>query len=496
MNRWISKGLGVVVASIWMSLPGGMIFSGAQGTVDFARLEPAVLSALPREALATEVVQDEVLQTYTGSVAVMSVDSRNLLQETAVDCSMVKSVAVVQDNTFDRVVHRVELPAAQADFDMDGNLVQLTNYEDMSTVDKDRTEYDRTVPRPVVDYQLTEAADLTTIIENIEESCELDGYMLVTCDNSIEGVWNLTWHKDVGNGLLNPYDVAVATIDAKDGSLYLFTRNKREPNATTPLVTGAQARVLANPVINKLGADLPVETELTFFRPNYYWEEGGPFEPADFVRLAWKLTVDGSTFVYVDAHTGEILGGDRTQAVYARSVGPVYNFDGITRRVTLGLIGLQRLGYTHHLDMVDYTISQADIEYILCSSNLKALYLCCHGGTGVIADDTNGLENWKVYAEDIPGGWNFVYLDACLSSKTADFPEAFIDPAGSGQCFVGWNNSIMKLTAYQFTVAFWPRVNYISILDAVLKSRADTLAAGYSDCNPGFWGDTNYWGRA
>ena len=34
------------------------------------------------------------------------------------------------------------------------------------------------------------------------------------------------------------------------------------------------------------------------------------------------------------------------------------------------------------------------------------------------------------------------------------------------------------------------------VIDAVVEARDETLAAGYRECDPGFWGDMKYYGTA
>lgn len=86
-------------------MPGGFIFSQAEGTVDFSKLEPAILSTLPREELAVKTAEDEILQSYTGlPVSLLGSETLALLRESAVNCASMQSVSLVRDNTFDRVV--------------------------------------------------------------------------------------------------------------------------------------------------------------------------------------------------------------------------------------------------------------------------------------------------------------------------------------------------------------------------------------------------------
>ncbi len=201
-------------------------------------------------------------------------------------------------------------------------------------------------------------------------------------------------------------------------------------------------------------------------------------------------------FVYIDALTGENLGGDSTLATYARSVTipDGYRAGQMADEAERGLCSL---GYTHHLNSVYYDITQTDIEYILMHSHLKGLFLTCHGNLQFISNKTDyASANWVVPASRIPSGWKFVFLNSCLSANISSlFPKNFIDVNGANQCFVGWNVEVPQVTAYWFSHEFWRRVGNASIHSVVLLSSNAVTAQGYSQCNAGFWGDINYNGK-
>ena len=279
-------------------------------------------------------------------------------------------------------------------------------------------------------------------------------------------------------------------------------RNTVTPEEITPVLTKDEAVLKAKDIQSKLGELAVVSTELTVFRPNYYWEStDGAYKEADYVRVAWCIKLEDSSSIYVDARTGEILGGSSTLGVRARAVSAVPTVYRVGECVTLAVSGLQRLGYTHHLNSVNYVIFQNDIEYILNGSQLKGLFLTCHGlnndNLGIICDSTD-LESahWVFPSNKINSNYKFVFLNACWSSVNDNFKGAFLGSNRTGKAFVGWNVRIGQGTAYYFNTQFWPLVGTMPVLDAVLAARAATLSAGYSDCNPGFSGDASYYGWA
>jgi hypothetical protein len=278
------------------------------------KVKPLILSGIAREKSDTNLPLETDKGPYSQNKStVLNSKSKNILKAFNVNYNDIKSVEVIQNNELNKTEYRAKIGNASVDFDTDGNIVQFTNYKDISTVNTDN-ERKGGEPLPQEKYKLNSANDLRSIIDNIATANDLQGYKLVTCNNDLEGTWLLSWNKDLGNGITNPCDVAVATIDAKDGSVMVFDRSSITPNTTTPTVTKSEAIKLAQPVISKLGTTEKISAKLTVTRPNFYWEDGGPYKQADVARLAWEVTVGRNTAVImVDAKTGEILGGDQSK---------------------------------------------------------------------------------------------------------------------------------------------------------------------------------------
>lgn len=151
------------------------------------------------------------------------------------------------------------------------------------------------------------------------------------------------------------------------------------------------------------------------------------------------------------------------------------------------------MGYVHHLNSVNYHINQDDIEYVLNRSNLKALYLTCHGSRD---SKRIGAEGWEISYTQIKSGYKFVYLDACFSSLKNYFAKAFLGSEKERKAFVGWNVGVLQNDSAAFNRYFWPLIGRMTILDAVLVARSTALSNYYTSCNPGFYGDASYSGRA
>lgn len=474
----------------------------ADGQITQLNLKPKILSSIQRE----KIESDLPLEVYKGKYlkdksSVLNSKSKQILKSFNVNIDDIKDIEIIQNNSLDKTVNRANIGNARVDFDEDGNMVEFINNDDISTVDKDKRDYKDNEPLQQVEYQLKSVEDLSSIIDNIGSINDLQNYKLVDCSNDITGVWQLTWNNDLGNGILNPYDVATASIDGKDGSVIIFTRNTVTPNTGTPIVTKNEAIEFAQPIISKFNSKI-IDASLTVTRPNFYWEGGGPYNSVDFVRLAWKVTLDKKKIVMIDAETGEILGGSQTKSSdYGRTLAVVPTFFRNTDCMNLAYNGLNSLGYKQPLPdyaPANYWISQVDINWIFTHPLIYGLYLSCHG-----LEDANGNylsaiadgRNWTKYASQVNGNWHFAYLDACWTSSNTAFANA-MHTNSAGRCFVGWNVAINETTAFEFDSRFWSKMGQMSICNAVITARNETLVAGFSDCNPGFIGDLNYYGWA
>ncbi|MDR0514054.1 MAG: hypothetical protein LBG81_02685 [Coriobacteriaceae bacterium] len=301
-------------------------------------LESPVLPSVARAAYNGEP-SETVLGAYEGDRSTIANDDAKALLSllgipSDVEASS-KATLVQRDFPGMRLV-RVESEVAQTDFDEQGNLISAHNLTARSAIDRERRDYgvsqEPSAPAPVAAYD--DPGELFGIIDKVQSACRLFDYQVVVCDLDGYGVWTVVWNKLLAEGLLNPYDTVGINIDAADGSITSFQRSFVEPNATEPLLGQQEVAVYAQPVIDALSADSKREgapsrldgnegtsrafiaaCELCIFRPNFLWEEGGPYKPADFVRLAWRVTLGSGDQVYVDARTGEVLGGDQIQAL-------------------------------------------------------------------------------------------------------------------------------------------------------------------------------------
>lgn len=469
------------------------------------QLDNPILANYQLQKYDTKCFEVEILEELE-EIPEVEINSYNLMQflNKDINNSFIKN-ELIYDSFMERECQRIVYNDYEIEIDNGGHIVKYKNYEDYSVVDKSRKNYMENEILPEIDYLIKEEDDLRTIISKIESVYNLEGYEQIACNGDVKEAWIISWCKKYGD-IYNPYECFNITIDSKDGSVISFGRNDLIPNSIEPLISNNQAKVFAQEIIEKINSDIK-EIELSFVKANFYWLDGGPYKPTNFIRLAWIIRLQNESMIYIDARTGEILGGSETLSTdYGRAMQVVDGF-GKIYKVNAASGGLTTLGFnqTGYVP-VTWSITQTDIDWVLSRPNLYGLYLCCHGiylgNECVLGDDIYNTNNtWEIHSTSSFGNWHLVCLDACQSSKNALFAYSF-NTVVSGTAFTGWNNSISQTTSYAFYILFWN--NYIgteTVLNALLDARQDCLDAGMNSggsnyCNPGFAGDSNYWGWA
>lgn len=241
---------------------------------------------------------------------------------------------------------------------------------------------------------------------------------------------------------------------------------------------------------------------MTYVRPNYYWSEDAAYETADFVRLAYNISLGGENhFVHVDALTNEVIGGDMKLAANA-GVFADLAIDSPQRRANLASSKLSKLGYNiaHKVISDDYS-TKTKIMNFLQSSNAKAFYFTGHGHPNKIS---SGNGTWSLNRTTIDGyncNPKFVFL-SCCEAGTASWAKAFnITNSSKGKGFVGFMNKIDTKVDTEFNEHFWSQIavtqpatgQYGTIYNATIYAKNATgadIAQGY------FSGDKTYNGKA
>lgn len=470
-----------------------------------------VLQGVQREIQsADDFTETHLKSELTAPDTLLNTQSKQFLNEYHFDCSMPVTVEVVEDAPTHRIIRRAELPEAQVEFDLNGQLIHFINYEAMPSLrpSADGAEAANYARVSEKNYSLKTQTDLSFIISELEESLQLDGYTLVDCNDDLTGIWSLLWQKQCENGILNPYDAVSVAIDASNGELCSLARNTDLPNTTgSPVITEEDALRIAQPIRDTFPDITQTTIELAYFRPNFYWEsEGTPFVEADFIRMAWKISLDTCATIYVDALTGEILGGNTTLASdvgRAMSVAP--DAVGAEQCANMASAALLRLGYQQPYGYQPHTgwVQHGDVKWMF--ENCRGAFLLCHGGewfpnshVGVLTDKRYDY-NWMFAAGEVDREYHFLFLDACSQGNenlAYSWCNAFhIGGNGSNTAFVSWNNDVDETVAYTFCCRFLPRLGNGSVHSLVVDISTTMRAQGY-DCNPAYHGDLNYWGWA
>lgn len=293
------------------------------------------------------------------------------------EISNVNSISKIYDSFLNREATRIATDNLILDIDNNGEIVSYKNLDDYSIIDANKKSYNENELLTKIDYELTQRSDLNDIICLIEEKNKLVDYKLIDCSNDMESIWVLTWCKDYGEELINQYDTVNAVVDAKDGSIMLFGKNKMEPNTTEPLITKDEALKIADEVISKLNYDgnISISINLGFFRPNYFWNENNLKENENSIRLSWEIKINNCTNIQIDAITGENIGGGIERGSdCARAMG-VVAFACQDEITDLAYQAFNRLGYNQSkYPPVKWSVNQTDMDWLLSRSDLYGLY--------------------------------------------------------------------------------------------------------------------------
>ena len=280
-------------------------------------LDLPFLQTLQREPDPPEWRDEEELGPYTGDPHTLLNDRANaILTAFGAPFGEIESATEILEPEEGRQVYKLSYGTVCLWVDGEGELV---HFVDTSQIPDDYLgeEFD-------IRYDSEEA--LADILAWVEEVCGLTEYQRTGCEFDGFRTFSVRWEKRVTEELTNPHDYVTVSINAENGRVSTFYRlsGMYHPNTVEPLVSEGWARAFAKPVIQEqtVLAYEQARPKLQLVRPNFRWEEGGPYAEADIVRLAWSVEVLslGSVneptrrpilTVWIDARTGEVLGGER-----------------------------------------------------------------------------------------------------------------------------------------------------------------------------------------
>ena len=308
-NNFTKRLLGLVMAFAIVFTPTVNAFANTPDVVADGVEEQSIDSVLAvAEPIASsdgEILKDKLVDSSvvnTISTDVLDTETQNELKDLGVPVEYIKKADVMKDvvnytgETYTKYIvdndHYVCV-------DTDNKITNIVNAgEDILALTWDD------------EFDTTESQYLATGQQALEMLGLDSSYELVKSEEQTVDFWFLAYRKSLDNGLVNNGDGVNILVARKDASVGILTRFDMAANTLEAEISEAEAIAKAQPIINDLNANVD-GAELRYIQPNYYWKADGPYEPADFVRLAYEISVKGGQyFIDVDAVTGEVIGGD------------------------------------------------------------------------------------------------------------------------------------------------------------------------------------------
>lgn len=409
--------------------------------------------------------------------------NNEILSSYGVDTKNAKSVKTVRDNENARTISKAEFDNNKTvAFDSDHKIISISNFKNNDEKKQQSAQANK----------VNRTADLSNLIENIEKNNNLkDGYLLVTSEIFDEDYWELGWVQKLNNGVLNQYTSIKVFVDRKDKSIVAYNQFSMAPNTTKPVISENDAMASAQKVLSAI-PDIKNKTiSLATTRPNFYWNDTAGYQEADVVRLAYKISVnDGSYLIYIDAVTGENLGGATLRSNQGKAFADL-GLNWAALMASTARDGMITLGYTSSSWVGVGPLMKTSITSYLQSSTAYGLYIYAHANPYNMADTE---KTWALFSSEVTGNWHFVFLDGCSTAQTTGWAKAFKTIGYSKRAFLGWSTDVYDNYLFIYSAHFWPKVGTGSIRDIAVKAADEVPGIGTTPIK--FYGDTTYDGRA
>ena len=440
---------------------------------------------------------ESIIGDYTGNTSDIINDKvQKALESYDIPFDQVNDIKIVQDNIFNRTLYKVELNNATVEIDGDSNIIKIVNMNNNQTESQSLQLSQSQQSLQSTDYIINNLDDLTNIISNIETAANLtDDYVLVYHEIFNNDFYQLVWEKQLPNGIFNQYDSVKVMINRFDGSISNFNRFNSTPNTYDPILTKEQALSDAQSVTSNISNISSITVDLSVYQPNYFWDGAGPDQMATFVRLACKVCVNSNYEIYIDAVTGENLGGSFLKSIVGGDFADSCEGDSpyYSQIAGLALTGMRNLGYYTY----EYTgdLSGSTITSFLARSDAYGFYISCHGDASTLSDVIYlPLADWILYPSNISGNWHFVFLDACSTAANTTWANAFKTVGYTSRGFLGWGTDVLFSNSYLFAQQFWPLVGTMTLYNAAVTAANNVPGAGTTPII--YYGDTSYYGTA
>jgi hypothetical protein len=490
--------LSIVLGLFTFALPVLATASPATNNVELSMHAP--LPTLNNIAKLDPTLPNEtILGSGSNQSELLNSQNVKILSSYGVNTQNVSAVKEERDNINDRNISEIQFNNIDSvDFDDNNNIISIANFKDDSNLSSKSVTASVGNEVYANSTSVSSQVYLNNLISKIEANNNFTGsYKLVSSEAYDDSYWQLDWEKDLGNGVLNPYDALKVGVNRNDNSVAVYNRFNMTPNTTQPVISESEALTAAKPVLDTISNVQNKVVSLTVTRPNYFWNDGGPYKTADIARLAYQISVNNGAFlIYIDAVTGENLGGDESQS----ENGKAYALAALTygqASANLAYNGMSGLGY--HV-LPSYVGGGAgmgtDILNYWNGSASYAFYIDCHGNPTTIGDGDAG--QWALSTTSVVGNWHFVFLNACSTAVNAGWANAFKVNGYSKRAFLGWSTDVYEYPVYEFATFFWPeavnRTHSNNIKDAAVWAASQVPGQGSTPIR--FYGDTTYNGRA
>jgi len=446
------------------------IFTSLKSTNSLKKLD----ATLPNETIMGE--------ENSNSSNLLNSKNNDLLFSYGVDTKNVKTVKTVKDNRNARTISKVEFDNNRTvAFDSDNKIISIYNFKNN----------DEKKLQSALANKVNSNADLSDLIKNIEQNNNLkDGYVLLKSEIFDEDYWELGWEQKLDNGVLNQFTSIKVFVDRKDKSIVAYNKFSMAPNTTKPVINENDAMASAQSVLSKISNIKNKTISLATTRPNFYWNDTVGYDQADFVRLAYEISInDGSYLIYIDAVTGENLGGATSRSENGKAFADL-NENWAALKASTVSAGMQTLGYASSSWVGTGPLMKTSILNYISLSTAYALYTYSHAGPTVLTDNNT----WWLYTSEVSGNWHFVFLDGCSTAADAGWANAFHINGYSNRAFLGWTTTVYDNYMFIYASYFWPNVGTGSIRDIAVWAADQVPGTGTTPIR--FYGDSSYNGRA
>ena len=321
---------------------------------------------------------------------------------------------------------------------------------------------------------------IDTLRSYIEETLIGDEYELVKEYYFSEETLSLRYEKILFPGAYDSYDYVSVRIRTSVIELETFYRvdNGFELHKDTKVIPKEKAIAIAN---NVLGTGEKItDVRLATVKSNGSF---GSTVRENVIHLAYNVST-ASRVVYVDAYTGDVVGGDIYKSVLGGAIGAI-ELQMAPNSIALAKTMLESMGY-----VTTNTSLSAQFATAVPSLLKPAFYACSHGSEITIASSENESDpNRRFYFYNVPSGtYKFVFLDAC-STASIEWKSAFgISNSSTNKAFLGWEDRVNEIAAYNFCLNLW---SYISPSYTVYEAAMDANDYGENTWIQ-FTGDMSY----